>query len=247
MSNDVMNGVPAELARSRCTRGEGGVEAVLRQVTLLHQAFELRAAAEPDAVALVVGEERITCGELDAKANQLARFLVEQGVGPEVRVAICAERSTEMVVAMFAVLKAGGAYVPVDPAYPGERQAIILADSGALLLLTQERLAGRAARDLGQAGPPRSRLAADRLAARRADARRWRTSRQPRLRHLHLGLDRAGPRAVAIEHRSAVIAHPLGRQDLLAGGARGRAGVDLDLLRHVDLRALRDPWPRAAR
>jgi amino acid adenylation domain-containing protein len=143
LSNDVMNGVPAELARSRCTYAEDGVEAVLRQVTLLHQAFELRAAAEPDAVVLVVGEERITCGELDAKANQLARFLVEQGVGPEVRVAICAERGAEMVVAMYAVLKAGGAYVPVDPAYPGERQANILADSGALLLLTQERLAGR--------------------------------------------------------------------------------------------------------
>ncbi len=143
MSNDVMNGVPAERVRSRSTYGKDGIEAALRQVTLLHQAFELRAAAEPDTVALVVGEERITCGELDTKANQLARFLIEQGVGPEVRVAICAERNAEMVIAMFAVLKAGGAYVPVDPAYPGERQAIILGDSGASLLLTQEPLSGR--------------------------------------------------------------------------------------------------------
>ena len=138
-----MDGVAAELARGRFPAAEGGVEAVLRRVTLLHQAFELRAAAEPEAVVLIVGEERITCGELDVRANQLARFLIEQGVGPEVRVAICAERSAEMVVAMYAVLKAGGAYVPVDPAYPEERQANILADSGALLLLTQERLAGR--------------------------------------------------------------------------------------------------------
>ncbi|HEY3570221.1 MAG TPA: amino acid adenylation domain-containing protein [Thermoanaerobaculia bacterium] len=115
----------------------------LQGVTLLHQAFERRAAAEPEAVVLVAGEERITCGELESRANRLARFLAAQGVGPEVRVAVCAERTPDLVVALYAVLKAGGAYVPVDPAYPEERQAAILGDSGALLLLTQERLTGR--------------------------------------------------------------------------------------------------------
>src|SRR6185369_14742112 len=112
LSNDVFNSVPFEPARRRFHLEIGET---LQRVTLLHQAFELRAAAEPDAVALVAGEERITCRELNARANQLARFLVERGVGPEVRVAICAERTAEMVVAMYAVLKAGGAYVPVDP------------------------------------------------------------------------------------------------------------------------------------
>jgi amino acid adenylation domain-containing protein len=142
LSNDVMSGAPG-LAWPHSFADEGGAGEVRPTVSLLHQAFELRAAAEPHGVALVVGEDRLTCGELDARANRLARFLIEQGVGPEVRVAICAERTAEMVVAMYAVLKAGGAYVPVDPAYPEARQADILADSGALLLLTQEHLAER--------------------------------------------------------------------------------------------------------
>ena len=145
MSNDVLNGVPG-LAWPLSFAEEVGAGEVRPKVNLLHQGFELRAAAEPHGVALIVGEDRLTCGELDAKANRLARFLIEQGVGPEVRVAICAERTAEMVVAMYAVLKAGGAYVPVDPVYPEARQADILADSGALLLLTQERLAGRTPR-----------------------------------------------------------------------------------------------------
>ena len=238
MSNDVMNGAPAELARSRYRYGEDGVESVLRQVTLLHQAFELRAAAEPDAVVLVVGEERITCGELDARANRLARFLVEQGVGPEVRVAICAERAAEMVVAMYAVLKAGGAYVPVDPAYPEARQADILADSGALLLLTQERLAGRI---------PTTSARPVFLDRDRPRIELYGTEPLPPLadeRNLAYVIYTSGstgrPKGVAIAHRSAVVLTRWAAADLLAAGARGRPGGDLDLLRHVDFRAVRD-------
>jgi amino acid adenylation domain-containing protein len=134
LSNDVLSAPATELHIT---------QEILRGVTLLHQAFELRAAAEPDAVVLVAGDERLTRGELEARANQLARYLVARGVGPEVRVAVCAERTPEMVIALYAVLKAGGAYVPIDPAYPEARQADILTDSGALILLTQERLAGR--------------------------------------------------------------------------------------------------------
>ncbi len=110
---------------------------------LLHALFEERCDEDPQAVALVDGRDRLTRAELEGRANQLARHLQSLGVGPEVRVAICAERTAEMIVALFAVLKAGGAYVPVDPTYPRERQAIILEDSQAPLLLTQERLLDR--------------------------------------------------------------------------------------------------------
>ncbi|HEY0511354.1 MAG TPA: AMP-binding protein, partial [Thermoanaerobaculia bacterium] len=197
MSNDVSSGALAELT------GPGDLQETLRRVTLLHQAFERRAAAEPQAVVLVAGEERITCGELDARANRLARFLIERGVGPEVRVAICAERSLEMVVAMYAVLKAGGAYVPVDPAYPEERQANILADSGALLLLTQERLAGRvphtsAGRILLDRDWPLIELHGAGPLPPRADQRN--------LAYIIYTSGSTGrPKGVAIAHRSAVV------------------------------------------
>ena len=74
--------------------------------------------------------------ELDARANQLAHALRELGVGPEVRVALCLERSLDLVVGMLGILKAGGAYVPMDPAYPRERLAFMLQDCGARLVLT---------------------------------------------------------------------------------------------------------------
>ena len=80
-------------------------------------------------------------GELNRRANQLARHLRNMGVEPEVLVGICMERSFEMVVGLLGILKAGGAYVPVDPSYPAERQSYMIEDSGAAVLLTQARLA----------------------------------------------------------------------------------------------------------
>ncbi|HVR98125.1 MAG TPA: amino acid adenylation domain-containing protein [Thermoanaerobaculia bacterium] len=109
----------------------------------LHDLLEAQAQRTPRATALVAGDERLTYRELHRRANRLARHLRRLGVGPERRVAVCAERSAELIVGLLAVLKAGGAYVPVDPAYPRERQEVMLADSGALVLLTQGRLAGR--------------------------------------------------------------------------------------------------------
>ncbi|HEX2203314.1 MAG TPA: amino acid adenylation domain-containing protein, partial [Longimicrobium sp.] len=108
----------------------------------IHQLIEDQAERTPNAVAVVFEDDAVTYGELNARANRLAHRLVRLGVGPEVRVGLCLERSVEMVVSILAVLKAGGAYVPLDPGYPAERLAYMLEDSGVPVLLTQERLRG---------------------------------------------------------------------------------------------------------
>ncbi|HEX6040790.1 condensation domain-containing protein, partial [Longimicrobium sp.] len=109
----------------------------------IHELFQAQAARTPDAVAVTYGAERMTFGELDARANQVAHHLRRLGVGPEVRVGLCLERGMEMMVGILGVLKAGGAYVPVDPGHPVERIAYVLEDSAVPVLLTQERLRGR--------------------------------------------------------------------------------------------------------
>ena len=107
----------------------------------IHQLFEAQVERTPDAIAVVFEAERLTYGELNRRANQLAHHLRALGVGPEVLVAICLERSLEMVIGLLGILKAGGAYVPLDPAYPRERLAFMLKDAQAPVLLTRERLA----------------------------------------------------------------------------------------------------------
>ena len=92
--------------------------------------------ARPEAIAVVFGEQQLTYHELNARANQLAHHLINLGVGPDILVGICVERSLEMVVGLLGILKAGGAYVPLDPTYPQERLQFMLSDSGAQLLLT---------------------------------------------------------------------------------------------------------------
>jgi amino acid adenylation domain-containing protein len=112
-------------------------------VGCVHELFAEQAARTPDAVALVYGDESLTYAELHRRSNALARRLAALGVGPEVRVGICVERGVEMVVGLLGILEAGGAYVPLDPQYPADRLAYMLADAGATLLLTQERLRDR--------------------------------------------------------------------------------------------------------
>ncbi|WP_198299658.1 MupA/Atu3671 family FMN-dependent luciferase-like monooxygenase [Tumebacillus avium] len=109
----------------------------------IHQLFEAQAALAPEKTAVVFEAESITYGELNRRANLAAHHLREKGVGPEVLVGICMERSLEMMVGLLAILKAGGAYVPLDPTYPQERLAFILQDAQVLVLLTQERLQDR--------------------------------------------------------------------------------------------------------
>jgi aspartate racemase len=106
----------------------------------IHALFEARAAATPEAAAVIYEDSQLSYAELNAQANRLAHYLRELGVGPDARVAICVERGLNMVVGLLAILKAGGAYVPLDPAYPRERLAFMLEDSAPAALLTQGRL-----------------------------------------------------------------------------------------------------------
>jgi amino acid adenylation domain-containing protein len=106
----------------------------------VHELVAEQVQRTPDATAVLCASDELSYAELEARSNRLARHLRGLGVGPEVVVAICAERSVEMVVAVLAVLKAGGAYAPIDPAYPEDRVAFMLADTNAPVLLTQQHL-----------------------------------------------------------------------------------------------------------
>ena len=106
----------------------------------IHQLFEEQVERSPDAIAVVFEEEQLTYLELNQRANKIAHHLKTLGVGPEVLVGICVERSLLMVTGLLGILKAGGAYVPLDPAYPTDRLAFMLNDSQTRVLLTQQCL-----------------------------------------------------------------------------------------------------------
>lgn len=106
----------------------------------IHQLFETQVKKTPDAIAVVFENEQISYRGLNQRANQLAHYLQSLGVGSEVLVGLCVERSLEMVVGVLGILKAGGAYVPLDYAYPQERLAFMLQDAQVSVLLTQEKL-----------------------------------------------------------------------------------------------------------
>jgi amino acid adenylation domain-containing protein len=168
----------------------------------IHQLLEEQAERTPNATAAVFEDQNLSYRELNQQANQLGHYLIELGVGPEVLVAICVERSFEMVVGMLGILKAGGAYVPLDPSYPKERLAFMLEDTKAVVLLTQERLVenlpehgGRVVcldkdwEEIAQQGNdnPTSGITSDNLAY-----------------VIYTSGSTGKPKGVAIEHRSAV-------------------------------------------
>jgi amino acid adenylation domain-containing protein len=132
----------------------------------IHERVELQVQRTPDAIAVVFEGKRLTYVELDQRSNQLAHLLRKSGVGPEVLVGVCVDRSIEMIVAVLGILKAGGAYVPLEPALPEERLAFVLEDAKISVLLTQEHL--------------RSRLPAHGATVVCLDADRERLEREPR-------------------------------------------------------------------
>jgi amino acid adenylation domain-containing protein len=110
------------------------------QDACVHQLVARQAAATPDAVAVVMGDQVLSYRELNERANQLGHLLQTLGVGPDVLVGLCLERSLEMIVGMLGILKAGGAYVPLDPDYPSERLTFMLQDAQVPLLVTKQHL-----------------------------------------------------------------------------------------------------------
>jgi amino acid adenylation domain-containing protein len=124
-------------------RDEGNATArAFPREACVHELFEEHAAAGPERLALVAGEGGLTYGELNARANRLARRLRAHGVGPETRVALLLDRSPDFVIAALATLKAGGAYVPLDPGYPAARLELMLARAGARVVATERARAG---------------------------------------------------------------------------------------------------------
>lgn len=116
----------------------------------LHQRFEMQAETQPHAKAVILDDTALTYQELNERANKVAHWLVQQGVGPDTVVGLCVDRSLEMVVGILAIWKAGGAYLPIDPAYPQSRIDYVLRDSATHILLTHSRVAGLHEFDVGK-------------------------------------------------------------------------------------------------
>ncbi|MBA4532700.1 non-ribosomal peptide synthetase [Brevibacillus halotolerans] len=106
----------------------------------IHELFAEQVEKTPDQIAVVLENKRLTYRQLDAKSNQLARFLRNKGIGPDRLVGLMMDRSIEMMIGILGILKAGGAFVPIDPAYPAERISYTLEHSGVQILLTQQHL-----------------------------------------------------------------------------------------------------------
>jgi amino acid adenylation domain-containing protein/thioester reductase-like protein len=136
--------LPADELRRVLAEGTGPVDPSLAHIPA-HRLIEAQAARTPDADALVLGGDTLSYGEMNARANRLARHLVARGVRPDVRVGIAADRTPEAIVALLAVLKAGGAYVPLDPALPADRAAGMVADADIRLVVGRDEHAAAVA------------------------------------------------------------------------------------------------------
>jgi amino acid adenylation domain-containing protein len=178
--------------------------------TTVHDLFEEQAERTPEAEAVVFERERLTYSQLNERANRLAGYLSKRGVGPEVLVGLCVERSLEMVVGLLGILKAGGAYVPLDPAYPKERLAFMLEDTGTQVVLTQKSLR----ESLPEGQFERVRLDADWPEIARESAENPKSlARADNLAYVIYTSGSTGePKGVRIAHRS-LVNHGLGIRD----------------------------------
>lgn len=126
----------SEAERSRILR-DSNIPAMLVDAECIHERIERVAHEQPDTTAVVYEEQSLTYGELETQVDRLARYLQKLGIGPDMRVGLCVERSLDLIVGLLGVLKAGGAYVALDPKLPKERLAFMLSDSGARVVLLQ--------------------------------------------------------------------------------------------------------------
>jgi len=168
----------------------------------LQQRFETQAALRPEAVAAICEDQHLSYRELNARANQLARYLQGHGVQANSLVGICLARSLDMLVAMLAVLKAGAAYVPIDPAYPAERIKVILEDCGGPTLITTQQVGGTLSTlPVSMVCLDRDRHAVQKLAA---EALPSAAGGESLAYVIHTSGSTGRPKGVMIPHRAAV-------------------------------------------
>ncbi len=140
--------------RQQVLHGFNATAQAYQEDVLIHELFEAQVQATPEAIALVCEAQSFSYAQLNHAANRLARHLRSLGVVADSRVAICVDRSVEMVLGLLAILKAGGAYVPLDPAYPAARLQAMLQDSAPVVILSHAQLLSPVQALLQQAGVP---------------------------------------------------------------------------------------------
>ncbi|HET8798486.1 MAG TPA: condensation domain-containing protein, partial [Thermoanaerobaculia bacterium] len=227
--------------REQVLRTFNSAAAAIPHDACIHELFEQQAAARPDAPAVIYENDSLTYAEVDQRANRVARMLIDYGVQPDDRVALCLERSVDMVVALLGILKAGGAYVPLDPAQPDERLAWMLQDCEPAALVTQSSMNGR----LSFAGPT---LTVDDENTRRLMAAGSTNVPAPRMRglnpsHLAYVIYTSGstgkPKGVMIEHRSVVnLWKILERLEFVDAGRAARVGLNAPISFDGSLKSL---------
>jgi len=177
-----------------------GPNKVTQAEEAMHQIFEMRVQESPKAIAVEFEDKRLTYAELDARANQLARYLRRNGVKPGVLVGVFVERSLDMIVALIAVLKSGGAYVPLDPTFPPARLSYILEDANAPVVLTQAAFTEKWSFGNAQV----IRLDSDRFAIAREDTAKPddNTARDDLAYVIYTSGSTGNPKGVEVRHRS---------------------------------------------